>query len=147
MDSPLTTEGNSAVRRDVFLTIGGFNSKLYGHEGIDLSYRLRNLGKQLYIPSIIIYHDLGDNLKHFLKKQYRHGYNAILLYKNSKQVIDYYNQFIFPSNANSNQKLGLMKKFQLKIIKVLSIGVEHMGSVMYRTHVILLKKNANNHLK
>jgi GT2 family glycosyltransferase len=145
LESPLEIECNCAVRRKEFLRVGGFNPKLFGHEGVDLSYRLRNSGKLLYIPSVIIYHDRGDNLKHYLRKQYRHAYNSMLLVKNYNQVISYYNQFTYPSRPNIDYRLSILQRFQMIILTFLSFGSAHAGSLSYRIKVVFLKKEASIH--
>jgi glycosyltransferase involved in cell wall biosynthesis/predicted SAM-dependent methyltransferase len=54
-------EGCSAFRRDIFLSVNGMDPLLFGHEGLDLTYRIIKkfgaLNKVIYWPSAVIYHD------------------------------------------------------------------------------------------
>lgn len=59
-------EGNFSIASNVFFDIGGWNDNLfYGHEGIELSYRLLNyysdFSKQIYSPLPILYHDYVED--------------------------------------------------------------------------------------
>jgi GT2 family glycosyltransferase len=146
LESPLTTEGNCAVRKKDFLEIGGFNPKLYGHEGLELSYKLIKNGKQLYIPDVVIYHDSGDSLKHFLKKQYRHGYIDMFFYKKYPEVINYKKQFKFPKIKNDKSNLSVKKIFQVIATRILSIGAYQTGLMLYRINIILLKNYESDHI-
>ncbi len=57
--------GNASARRDVLLTVGGFDESFtgYGHEDLELGYRLRKAGITIvYEPRAVSYHcqDIGD---------------------------------------------------------------------------------------
>lgn len=70
-------EGNSAFKKDYLVKSGGFRKSLFGHEGPELSYRIKNLfpnKRIVYSPKVIIYHEYADNLFHLLSKSFRHGY-------------------------------------------------------------------------
>lgn len=59
-------EGNYSIIADVFFEVGGWNDNLfYGHEGMELSYRLikydSDISKQIYSPLPILYHDYVKN--------------------------------------------------------------------------------------
>lgn len=147
LDSPLTLEGNSAVRRKDFLNVGGFDPKLFGHEGIDLSYRLVNHGRQLYIPDAVIYHDSADNLKHYLKREVRQGYNGSLLSHKYPEIIVYAKQFTYSSKVRNKFRLSMRQRLQMIVIRALSIGAYRAGSLLFRAHVIFLKKEPTTHTK
>lgn len=71
----INIEGNSAFKRKEYLECGGFNPALFGHEAIELSYRLERrfgLKKMLYSASTIIKHDLAHTDKKFDTKRRRH---------------------------------------------------------------------------
>lgn len=62
----ITTEGNSAFRKDVYLKLGGMNPLLFGHEGVELSFRLYKQTKSfniIYWPEAVIYHDPASDDK------------------------------------------------------------------------------------
>ena len=54
-------EGNSAWRRDIYLSVGGMDPLMFGHEGSDITYRIINKyhepGKIIYWPNSVIYHN------------------------------------------------------------------------------------------
>lgn len=80
----LETEGNAAVRADVWKQVGGMDSLLFGAEGAELSVRILNsfAGKDIYYwPEMLIYHDFptGKGLqakkkRHSLARQYFEKY-------------------------------------------------------------------------
>ncbi|MHC4644170.1 MAG: glycosyltransferase [Planctomycetota bacterium] len=53
---------NMAFRKDVFTSLGGFDPRLFGNEGVELSFRIyKSLGDRLdcilYCPDILIFHN------------------------------------------------------------------------------------------
>ena len=148
VDTMLTTEGNSAVRKSDFVNIKGFDISLYGHEGISLSYKLRNHGRQFYIPELVIYHDYGDSLKHFLSKQYRHGYNYGLFSHLYPQIHIYKNNFKNLRNKDKKySSLGIRLQIQLLMIKFLSLAALISGIMTYKIRIVLLHGEREKHLK
>ncbi|MHC4782466.1 MAG: glycosyltransferase, partial [Planctomycetota bacterium] len=84
-------EGNSAFRRDAYVSVGGMDAVLFGHEGSDLSYRLirqyNNPSAVIYWPGAVIYHDYG-NQNTFDEKAARYSRNRdYLKYKYDIDVI------------------------------------------------------------
>ncbi len=60
----VNVEGNSAFRKDEYFRLKGMDPLLFGHEGIDLSYRIEKLhgpGKILYSPETVIFHDFASS--------------------------------------------------------------------------------------
>lgn len=56
----INAEGNSGVKKKVYMELEGMNPLLFGHEGTEFSYRLeRKFGKNkiYYLPEVTIYHD------------------------------------------------------------------------------------------
>lgn len=135
LDSPLTTECNCAARRGDFLAVGGFDRGLYGHEGVDLSYRLACRGRQLYIPEAIVYHDYGDNLRHFIRKQYRHGYNKSMLSDTKPEVMQYDERFVYPMVSWRGRVVSVREKMLVYGITVLAMIAEFAGTMRYRRNV------------
>jgi len=72
----IDAEGNCSFKRCILQNIGGFNSTLYGHEGIELSYRIikkyKDRDKLIYYPDAIVFHDYSDSFLKYIKKQIRH---------------------------------------------------------------------------
>jgi len=131
LDTALMVEGNCAIRRKNFLNIKGFNVNLYGHEGVELSYRLKEFGQQLYIPSVIIYHDSGDNLAHLVKRSIRHGYNTAFIADKYPAINTYSNQFSEQFNMHRDPKA----KSGTFINIIMSITFD-IGLIYYRIHPV-----------
>lgn len=73
--SPPTTEGISIWRRDQYLSAGGFDTLLSGHEGILLYTKLfRLFGPEafLYAPEAVLRHDFAPNEDGYSKKIAHH---------------------------------------------------------------------------
>jgi len=147
LNSPLTTEGNSAVRRKEFLEAGCFNTKLYGQEGAELSYRLKEYGKLIYDPNVIILHDAGDNLKHFLKREYRSGYNGTLYLFQHPEVHAYNTSFGYKIKFKELHRQEANLKIQSFINIKLSKIAYHVGSMTYRARVALFRRSTSDHIR
>ena len=83
-------EGNSAWLRHVYISMGGMDPLLFGHEGSDLTYRIINEYKEpnkiIYWPSTIIYHDYTNEQK-FRQKIAIHQRSAqYLKYKHKMDI-------------------------------------------------------------
>ncbi|KKH47434.1 glycosyltransferase family 2 protein [Methanosarcina sp. 1.H.A.2.2] len=76
-------EGNSSFKKETLIEAGGFNPELWGHEGIELSYRIisryKDKSKLVYHPKPIIYHDYSDTFIKYAKKQLRHDRHRVML--------------------------------------------------------------------
>jgi len=132
VEAPLITEGNCAVRRGQFLSAGGFNPALFGHEGFDLSYRLAGKGKQLYIPELVVYHDYVDNLGQLLRKHYRHGYNKRRFAERNEELTRYMRSF---SDGAGAQREGMHRSdhFVRRLwLAVLTVAAESTGALSLR---------------
>jgi len=87
------TEGNSAFRKDKYKEISGMNPLLFGHEGIEISYRIsKKFGnnKILYSPEVIIYHDFANTNEKLERKESRH----IVMMEYLKFIYPTINEFI-----------------------------------------------------
>ena len=76
LEDGLITEGSMVIRREAYLQVGGFNDELYGHEGIDLTYRLTQRyprSKILYAPDVVMRHDYLHSWGKFIAKHTRHA--------------------------------------------------------------------------
>ncbi|MGA9761396.1 MAG: glycosyltransferase [Gaiellaceae bacterium] len=98
----LDVEGNSAVRKSAFLRVGGFDSALFGEEGVDLSRRLDDRGgRVVYDPSMIVHHDYADSLRHFVLKNYRHGRNEASQRRSDTELESYQARFTDSAEKSS----------------------------------------------
>ncbi len=74
--SYMDTEGNSAILRNEYISLGGMNPLLFGGEGFEMSYRIQRsfgFGRILYSPEVVIYHDYADSVQKFENKSRRHN--------------------------------------------------------------------------
>lgn len=75
LEDCLITEGCMMVRRESFMQVGGFGDKLFGHEGIELTYRLKRAypeGRVCYVPDVVMKHDYFDSWQKFFDKNTRY---------------------------------------------------------------------------
>lgn len=75
----LNFEGNCVVRRPEYLKMGGFDPLLFGHEGKELSSRLRSAfpGKKiLYWPELVVRHDYAQEEQRLNAKRERQRLSA-----------------------------------------------------------------------
>jgi glycosyltransferase involved in cell wall biosynthesis len=71
LEDCLVTEGNMAIRREAYISAGGFNETLAGNEGVDLTYRLKREDPDavvLYVPDVVLRHDFMDGWPKFRRK-------------------------------------------------------------------------------
>jgi GT2 family glycosyltransferase len=83
--SELNIEGNLLIRRSLFLSVGGFDSLLFAHEGKDLTKKIKSLiadEKSLYHPKLVIEHNPSFGEKLFKKKDRNLKSKNYLEYKN-----------------------------------------------------------------
>ena len=99
----LLTEGNCFVRRQAFLTVGGFQEDLSPHEGLELSSRLYReypQGKLMYVPELTVAHDYCDSWKKFFHKRLSYARNEQSHRSSNSDLHAYleeYQSFVFPS--------------------------------------------------
>lgn len=112
IDDALITEGATIVRRVEFLECGGYPEGVYGHEGIELTYRLkrsRPRGRTLYVPEMILYHDYLESWGEFLEKMTRFSINeevAKIREPEAARFLESYFARSFPSPALSKRHRG-----------------------------------------
>jgi glycosyltransferase involved in cell wall biosynthesis len=71
IDDTLATEGHMAIRRDAAIEAGGFDERLFGHEGLELTYRLLRGApgaRVIYAPDVVMRHDFVRGFQHFYRK-------------------------------------------------------------------------------
>lgn len=65
---------NLAVRRDIYLEVGGFNDNLYPNEENELINRISKMGYHfIYSPEVKIYRDRRKTIAGFIKQFHRYG--------------------------------------------------------------------------
>jgi GT2 family glycosyltransferase len=75
-DDLLSLEGNLVVDRDAFLEVGGFDPSLFGGEGLDLAFKLRQRFPERalrYVPALLMQHDYCDSWAKFYRKSRRYS--------------------------------------------------------------------------
>ena len=86
---------NMAIKRSVFLEVGGFNEELYPNEENELINRVKKKGYEfIYSPDIKIYRDRRKNLLKFMKQFYSYGQGRL----NQMKIEGVFNnlQFLIP---------------------------------------------------
>ena len=94
-DRPFPTfcdmEGNSAFLREVYISLDGMDPLLFGHEGIDLTYRIIEkygvVNKIIYWPDTIIYHDEATGDGHEEKANRQALMNKYLNFKHKANIV------------------------------------------------------------
>lgn len=127
-------EGNSSFKKDILLSIGGFNTALKGaggHEGIELTYRIikkyHDKSKLIYYPKVMIYHDCTDNLLSYTKKLIRHGKNQKMIESQFPDIFNLIEEYHLDKNTTINDshrvvlKLRIIHKLARMIVKIHAI--------------------------
>jgi cellulose synthase/poly-beta-1,6-N-acetylglucosamine synthase-like glycosyltransferase len=68
--------GNSIIRRDAFKKVGGFNQKIKNLEDVEISFRLKKLGKIVYLPKLVV----NTSYRRFRGKLFTQLYRKIQSY-------------------------------------------------------------------
>jgi len=88
---------NFLVRRQVFLELGGFNTRLVVGEDVDLCWRLQKTGHGLeFRPDGTVYHKHRNDLYAFCRRRFDYGTSEPLLQKRHPEKIK---QFVVPPAA------------------------------------------------
>lgn len=132
-------EGNSSFKKNVLLEVGGFNPDLWGHEGIEISYRIlkiyTNKNRLIYSPAPIIYHDYSTDFKKYIKKQLRHEEKQSILTGNSQELLKFTNDYEIASNVEKcSNNISLSIRFKLFFIRKITSIIKKMGS--YRISIL-----------
>jgi GT2 family glycosyltransferase len=71
----------AAIRRAVFLQVGGFRTDLRGNEDVELAFRLTRQGYRIaFAPQAVVYHDHPAALLSYLRTKVSRGYWRTLAY-------------------------------------------------------------------
>ena len=76
---------NCAYRKDIFNRFGGFKEEMIQAEDIDLSYRVSEKHKIVFVPSAKVYHFHFDKLGIYLKQKFQRGFWKVFLFKRHKK--------------------------------------------------------------
>lgn len=90
--SMMNTEGNSAILKKIYQEFGGMNPLLFGHEGMELSFRIyKKYGttKIIYWPETVIYHDYANTTTKFEEKNKRSAIMNMYLLKRNRGMKKY----------------------------------------------------------
>lgn len=69
---------NFAIRRDCFVTVGGFNEMLYPNEENELINRMRRMGHMcMYDPAITAYRARRKTMRAFITQFYKYGHGRM----------------------------------------------------------------------
>lgn len=115
----LNLGGNSSFKCDTLIEVGGFNPKFFGHEDLELTYRLvKKYGKNkvIYYPKAIIYHDFANSLKKYLEKKIRHSFMWETLEKTHPHISEFLHTYSLKGHRK-NQKCGIIYRIKLHVIK------------------------------
>ncbi|NTV22228.1 MAG: glycosyltransferase [Candidatus Yonathbacteria bacterium] len=77
---------NAAYRRSVIMQVGGFDETLRTGEDSEISARLRRIGKIMYVPDAIVYHQHYTTLQKVIGEPYRRSRDAFLTYAKQKSM-------------------------------------------------------------
>ncbi len=123
----INTEGNCAIRRTDFERVGGFDPKMFGHEGAEISSRLAaTRGSEdaiVYEPSAVIYHDYVDSVGGYLKKRYRHG-----------MMVEHLSMEVLRKSAVKSRRRAKWTRERVALlpVKAAGVGAEAIGAVRSR---------------
>ncbi len=88
---------NLLVKKDLFLTLGGFNPKLAVGEDVDLCWRIQNAGSEVeFRPNGTVFHRHRNKLAPFCQRRFDYGTSEPLL---QKLHPDRKKQFYFPAGG------------------------------------------------
>lgn len=88
----MNTEGNSAILKKIYHEFNGMNPLLFGHEGMELSFRIyKKYGtkKIIYWPETVIYHDYASTTSKFEEKNKRSAIMDWYLLKRNRGIKKY----------------------------------------------------------
>ncbi len=74
---------NLALRKSLFLAIGGFNEKYRyaSGEDVDICYKILNKGYKIkFVKEAVVGHFHPENLRNYLRNQFKHGFWRAKLY-------------------------------------------------------------------
>ena len=89
----LATSG-CVYRTEALRQVGGFDKNIKGvGEDMDIEYRIRGSGWQLFVTPATFYEIRRKTWKSLWKEYFWHGHGGYYLFKKNKNLIDYYKMF------------------------------------------------------
>ncbi len=86
---PYAFAGCMGVRRDTFLTVGGFDESFRGHEEADLSWRIQRAGGSIgFVPEAVVNYRLSSNPGRVFRMQFRSGHSSAQLQAAHPDLVD-----------------------------------------------------------
>src|SRR3989339_178542 len=135
--SEVFLEGNSAVKKEVFVAVGKFDDNLdYGHEGEEFIRRAKQKYDFWYYPEVIIYHDYATGVFNYFNKQRRFGEKMVYLHhdqiKSLTDLMKNYKKFKGVGRGKNfkTQKPGIRQAIVIKIIARLGNLCHYSGAIM-----------------
>jgi len=116
----LNLEGITLINKDKLLSVGAWNTELFGHEGEELSFRLvQKYGQQgcQYQPGLVLRHDFSDSLLKLLDKVDRTENplgRSIKSNPEIKALFRQFRRFAYPDKRNLVLD-SLFKRLQYKL--------------------------------
>jgi glycosyltransferase involved in cell wall biosynthesis len=139
------TEGNSAFRRREYIEIGGMNPLLFGHEGIELSYRIEKAygsEKMIYSADTIIRHDYAHTNKKLETKTSRHaimiGYLRYVYPKINEYISDFENK-ILDNDVSISELMEKNIELERELSVLRTSKSFQLGSLFFRSILNPLK--------
>jgi len=127
--------GNASFRRDVLIEVGGFNPEFFGHEDVELTYRVvKRYGKEktIYYPKALIYHDYADSFKKYLKKQIRHSLMWEKLKEAHPELLSFLEDYRHPNHEEKTREYTLVYKMRLVVISRLGAFFAKSARLLYK---------------
>lgn len=96
-DNSLATEGNMMIRRQVYLSVGGFPEDSYGGEGMYLVYRIKRANPQAraaYVSGMRMEHDYCRTAREFIWKCRRYRSTQEELTSRDPGLHEFLDQFL-----------------------------------------------------
>lgn len=127
----LDTEGNSAIRRDAYEAVGGFNPKLfiYMQEGLVISIALSKHGRIMYAPEMIIYHDFADSFLHYIRKQYSGSRNKGSQFYTNKSLQNFRKKYEDKPTVVKAPSIFSIKYWELFVVRVSGLIAAEIGKL------------------
>lgn len=139
--SIIDTEGNSSFKRKILLEIGGFNTELFGHEGLDISYRIikkfNDKRVLIYSPEPVVYHDFCRGYINLIKKRIRYARNKDSLQSNNPELFRFLKEYVrflkgYKSPFSEKHTVGWITKMKLKVVKISALLIVKVFVIGFR---------------
>jgi succinoglycan biosynthesis protein ExoA len=130
------TANNLCIRKEVFMSVGGFDETLYPGEEVELIRKLRMDGHRLiYCPELVVFHCRRSSIPLLCKQIFYYGQGRVDVWKSSgfcwrdftyllpSLMVMYFFFLPYLSEVNENLPLGAYAYLSVLVGWVLSRGV------------------------